>query len=166
MLSQSRPATAQTEPAPPGTVEPGSEPSELEAAVMNRGKVSISAGMDFTTAYFFRGILQERNGFIWQPYAGINFKLFEGGDDSFVDSLIFSVATWNSVHSNKTLASGSGPTNWYESDVIVGGTLGFADYFSANLELHRVRFPERLLSDGSGAGREPRVQRRRFLRST
>ena len=38
----------------------------------NSGNVQFSMGMDFTTAYFFRGILQERDGFIWQPYGEVN----------------------------------------------------------------------------------------------
>ena len=41
----------------------------------NSGKLSLTAGADITTAYFFRGILQERNGFIMQPYAELNLNL-------------------------------------------------------------------------------------------
>ena len=85
----------------------------------NSGSVSFSMGMDFTTAYFFRGILQERDGFIWQPYGEVNVPLYvdEGGD---LSKFGFFIGTWNSVQSEKTLASGSGPSNWYESDIYAG----------------------------------------------
>jgi hypothetical protein len=47
----------------------------------NKGLVSLSVGSDFTTAYFFRGILQERDGFIWQPYGELGFNLFTADEE-------------------------------------------------------------------------------------
>src|SRR5690606_15223755 len=79
---------------------------------------------DFTTAYFFRGILQERDGFIWQPSLDVGITLFEG--EGLLESVDVSVGVWNSIHSEKTFASGSGPSNWYESDVYPSLALGFA----------------------------------------
>ena len=92
-----------------------------ETEAPNKGRVSFSAGSDITTAYFFRGILQERDGFIWQPYGEVNFKLWESDkeDDSWNSFTLFG-GSWNSVHSEKTLASSSGPSNWYEADVYAG----------------------------------------------
>ena len=43
----------------------------------NLGRISIAAGIDWSSAYFFRGILQERHGFILWPYATLTFKLWE-----------------------------------------------------------------------------------------
>ncbi len=85
----------------------------------NTGKISFSAGSDITTAYFFRGILQERNGFIWQPYAEMNVNAYSAEDEVLTGITPF-VGLWNSVHSKATLATGSGPTNWYEADVYAG----------------------------------------------
>jgi hypothetical protein len=48
------------------------------AAAPNTGRLSLLLGNDFTTAYFFRGIVQERRGFITQPYAEVGLKLYEG----------------------------------------------------------------------------------------
>jgi hypothetical protein len=45
------------------------------SAAPNTGKFSISGGVDITTAYFFRGILQERDGFIIQPYGELGWAL-------------------------------------------------------------------------------------------
>jgi hypothetical protein len=39
--------------------------------------VSISAGVDWTTAYFFRGIKRETEDLILQPYGEVTFKLIE-----------------------------------------------------------------------------------------
>lgn len=134
LLSEAWRATAQTTPAPPGTVESGNVPVEIEhPPPLDRGRVTFSIGSDITTAYFFRGILAERDGFIWQSYGTLNFILFEGEDRDVVDNVIFSLGTFNSVHSNKTLADGSGPSNWYESAYIIGPLFGFADHFSGSL---------------------------------
>jgi hypothetical protein len=97
--------------------------------------------MDFTTAYFFRGILQERDGFLWQPYGGLGITLYEGGEDEFVGNLVFNVGSWNSVQSKQTLASGSGPANWYESDIITGFSLGLAEVLTANVSYIAYTYP-------------------------
>jgi hypothetical protein len=88
----------------------------------NKGLVSLSVGSDFTTAYFFRGILQERDGFIWQPYGELGFNLYTADENSTdpVKSFSLFAGSWNSVQSEKTLADGSGPGNWFESDFYAG----------------------------------------------
>src|SRR5262245_2988769 len=88
----------------------------------NSGKVTFSIGNDITTAYFFRGILQERDGFIDQPYGEINFSLLSrpDDDDRLLSGITLIAGSWNSIQTEKTLASGSGPTNWYEADVYAG----------------------------------------------
>lgn len=89
----------------------------------NRGRVSFSLTNDFTTAYFFRGILQERNGFIWQPSAELSLQLYEG--DGPLNSVALGVGVWNSFQTAKTGATG-GPTNLYETDYYPSLTLGWA----------------------------------------
>jgi len=130
------------EPAPAGSVEAGSDPATTaEPPPTNAGKVALSVGSDFTTAYYFRGILQERNGFIWQPYAGVTFKLAEDVGYGVIDNIDFSIGSWNSIQSNQTLASGSGPANWYESDVLVGFTMGLWGFVSTNITYAAYTFP-------------------------
>lgn len=126
-----------TPPAPPATETqsnilgtPETQDDE-DASKPNKGRVSLVVASDFTTAYFFRGILQERNGFIWQPYAEVGINLYEGDEDAPIGSIDIGVGVWNSFHSNKTLASGSGPSNLYETDIYPSLTFGFAN----NLEL-------------------------------
>lgn len=93
-----------------------------EVEPVNKGRVSLSAGFDITTAYYFRGIPQENQGFIFQPYAGIGFKLYEGAEGAALNSLTFNLATWNSLHSGPSGTDGSNgsPEAWYESDFIAG----------------------------------------------
>ena len=82
----------------------------------NSGKLSFSGGTDFTTAYFFRGYNQEDQGVIGQPYLTLYSKFSD--DDEF--KVTGYVGTWNSIHSEGTLADGSGPDSWYESDFFTG----------------------------------------------
>ena len=59
VLAAATAAPAQTPaPAPPA---PEAKP--------NTGRVSLSAGIDWTTDYYFRGILQEDDDYIFQPMA-------------------------------------------------------------------------------------------------
>jgi hypothetical protein len=97
-------------------------------AAPNSGLIQFNVGSDFTTAYFFRGILQERNGFIWQPHAEIDANLYKE-EKAFLSGLTLFVGTWNSIQSEKTLSrgGGTGPGNWYESDFYTGFKFDFAD---------------------------------------
>ena len=82
-------APGQTAPAPP----PETAPSKI---------YTITTGLDFTSAYLFRGITQESGGAIGQPYADLGVTLGRG--------VSFNVGTWDSIHSTADVG------NWYESD--------------------------------------------------
>ena len=85
------------------------------------------AGAALTNAYFFRGYNQEDQGFIAQPFAELGISLFNSKvvnpDEPSKYSVNATVGTFNSIHSQKTLSSGSGPSDWYESDQYAGLTL-------------------------------------------
>lgn len=91
----------------------------------NSGFVSLTFNNDFTTAYMFRGILQERDGLIWEPSVGISFNLYES-EDGPLKGASFAVGNWNSVHSEDTGANGSGPASMYESDFYPSLSLSWA----------------------------------------
>ena len=100
----------------------------IAAEEPNTGKVSFDAGMDFTSAYFFRGILQSKNGFIGQPWADVNFNLYEGS--SGLTSAGATLGIWNSIQS---VSPGTAdPTAWYEFDFIAGLNFGLFDKFTAD----------------------------------
>lgn len=91
---------------------------------INNGSVTVGIGNDFTNAYFFRGILQEKTGFIWQPWGEVTWAVFQAGEDdqSGVSEVTVTAGSWNSVQSNRgtVVNDGAGPGNWYESDLYVG----------------------------------------------
>ncbi len=80
-----------------------------------------------TTHYFFRGLIQEDQGVIFQPSIDLAVGLWEGEGDVTSFGLLFS--QWNSLHSGPTGSSGRGtssPSAWYESDFYVGCNVDFA----------------------------------------
>ena len=60
-------------------------------AQVNTGKISFSAGIDFTNAYFFRGLKQENEGFISQPYAELSASLFDAPDAQGLTAVSFTI---------------------------------------------------------------------------
>jgi hypothetical protein len=75
----------------------------------------VSFGIDGTSKYFFRGIQQENQGAIVQPWAEVGFPVLVDGPLP----LDLTLGTWNSVHDGPT-GSGAGGSAWYESDVYAG----------------------------------------------
>src|SRR5262245_4762556 len=128
-LSQTQPGAPQPgAPQPgatqPGATQPGTQPTEAkpeEPKGPNTGRVSISAGIDFPSDYYFRGILQEDENYIIQPYGELGFKLWDSKDGP-LNNVTFSLGTWNSLDGGPSGVDGSAsqdPKIWYESDFIV-----------------------------------------------
>ena len=89
----------------------------------NTGALSISGGVDFWSAYYFRGYLQEDQGLIAQPWATVGVSLVDSDDFT----LSGYVGIWNSVHSEQTLSDGQNDL-WYESDIYAGLSAGFGPF--------------------------------------
>lgn len=137
-------AAAPAEAPAPAAEAPAVEP-------VNKGKVSLSLGVDFVTEYFFRGIAQENQGIIVQPYATVGFKVFEA-EKGPINGVTLSIGTWNSFHSGPTGAEGVGkssPDAWYESDFLANVSvnlfkdwtwgLGYTAYASPNDSYNTVQ---------------------------
>ncbi len=92
----------------------GNEAAGEEDEAVNRGRLSVAVQNDFTNAYIFRGIMQERDGFIWQPSAELSLSLYES-EETQVHGVAVGVGVWNSFQSEKTFADQS-PSNLYETD--------------------------------------------------
>jgi len=122
-LGATAPAAAQTTTA---VVE-----EEVEEGDASRWSGAVQ--FDFTNAYYFRGYLNERADFIWQPWAELYLNLFSS-DDGFIRDVTVGFGVWNSVHENKTFATHS-PEALYETDwypmVAVGlpGDVTFTTYY-------------------------------------
>lgn len=101
MASISAPAIAQsTSASATPTAAPAAAPAPEASAP---AKIyTVTTGLDFASAYLFRGILQESGGAIGQPYADVAFAMKHGITADF--------GTWNSIHSTANVG------NWYESD--------------------------------------------------
>ncbi len=87
-----------------------------------------SLGSDFTSAYFFRGIQQENQGAIGEPYLELAMPVYEG--EGTVRSLDLTLGQWNSLHDGPT-GSGGPQSMWYENDLYVGLTAHMDERWSA-----------------------------------
>jgi hypothetical protein len=83
-------------------------------AAAQEGRFSGIVQLDLTNAYYFRGILQEKDGFIAQPWGEAYFSLY-GSDDGFIRDVTLGFGVWMSIHSEETLAL-NGPESVYETD--------------------------------------------------
>ena len=88
---------------------------------VKQDRLSFSLGAEITSAYFFRGYVQEDQGVIFQPWAEMGVTVVEGMDSSPEVALVF--GNWSSLHSEKTGATEQNVRSWYESDFYGGITL-------------------------------------------
>jgi hypothetical protein len=100
--------------ATPARAQGGSDP--------NPGNLSLTAGIDFTNAYFFRGIPQDDTGVILWPYGDLGIALHHG--DGAIKSTSVNIGMWNSLHTGVAGLDGLGKL-WYESDFYATFGLGF-----------------------------------------
>ena len=103
-------ATANTAAA---AAAPAAQPAD-EGAPAKR--VTLTAGVDFVSAYLFRGIFQEDSGVIVPPYVDVGVSVYSG--EGALKSVTLNGGIWNSLHSGP---SGSGNASiersaWYEAD--------------------------------------------------
>lgn len=81
--------------------------------------ISVQLNLDFTNAYFYRGIRQQDKGLIIQPAARLTTRLVDDAEfklDCFI-------GTWNSFGPNAGTQTGGLIEDWYESDLFGGFTL-------------------------------------------
>lgn len=98
-MAQDAAAPAPAAQAQPATAAPAPEPETK--------RFTTTGGVDFATAYVFRGIYQEDTGMIMPPYADLGVALGKG--------VSLNVGMWNSIHSGPSGNSGKGNA-WYEAD--------------------------------------------------
>lgn len=121
-------ATAETAAAAEAAERPFARPSDIRAdpapSPEAADRYTVEIGATWVSAYYFRGLRQEDDGFIIQPYANLGVLVAERENASL--SLNFGV--WNSIHGDTSTAgavSSGDPTlpNWYEFDFVVGPSL-------------------------------------------
>ncbi|MBM4015450.1 MAG: hypothetical protein FJ293_10870 [Planctomycetes bacterium] len=110
------------------------------------GELTLTA----TTHYFFRGLIQEDQGLIFQPEIALSAPLWEG--DGWLRTLDLTTYTWNSLHSGPTGTGGTGnnsPSAWYESDWAAGLSLGLRCGTTLDLTWVEYTSPNGLFSTAS-----------------
>ena len=71
-------------------------------------------GFDIVSNYVTKGVVQENQGFIIQPYANLHFRIYKGA--GALTSVTVDLGIWNSFHGHRQGALGGTTRNWYEFD--------------------------------------------------
>ena len=92
----------------------------------NSGMLGFSAGVDFVSDYYFRGIIQETGGFIAQPFLDASMSL---------GPVSITAGTWNSLHSvgDDGFVNEGAPRIYYESDFYAGLGIAAGDMVGIDL---------------------------------
>lgn len=119
---------------------------EEEIDPVNEGAISLDAGFDVTSFYIFRGLPQENQGAIIQPWAEIGATLFES-DSGPVNSVSVYGGLWNSLQDEDTFADTTGSVDiWYEADVYAGASMTLMEDWSLSVTHTSLTSP----NDGFG----------------
>lgn len=108
------------EPAMPPPTDPVDEPTASTSILPDGLSIDLSA--TWTSAYVFRGYVQEDRGFIFQPAVTLGWAIADETADAPGIGVYFT--NWNSIHGVDSSAQRS-PRSWYEADYIVGAALGW-----------------------------------------
>jgi hypothetical protein len=104
-----------------GAARPAADPQADDSAAVGSA-ITAQFNLDFTNAYFYRGIRQQDKDLIVQPAARLTARLLDNSDFT-LDGFI---GTWNSFGPNAGTRTGALIDDWYESDLYAGFTLSRA----------------------------------------
>jgi hypothetical protein len=125
----------------------GTETAGKTVVEQTKSYISGDFGVTWTNAYLSRGVVQEDNGLILQPYLDIYIKLYEG--TGFINSVTFNGGLWSSLHSEHTAATTGGLLRaWYEFDWLPGVSITFAKNWTFTPSWYDFDF----ISSGGRAG--------------
>lgn len=114
-----------------GTAAPAKEAKVIQE-VVKESCITGDIGLGVVSEYVSRGVVNENQGFIAQPYLDLYFKLYEG--EGFINKVSLNLGLWSSLHSEKTFASpGTALPAWYEFDWMPGMTVTFAKNFALSI---------------------------------
>lgn len=108
-----------------GTENTSKEVAPVVTAPKTDTAISGDAGVNFVSAYFTRGIMQENQGVIAQPYADLFITLYE--DSGILTKVAAQMSVWTSIQSHYPLPpiTLKNPS-WYEFDTMPGLAFTFA----------------------------------------
>lgn len=84
-------------------------------------RMNFIGGFDFLSAFYWRGIVQENDNFILQPWFNLTAGGVAGGD--FVQNLDIGVQNWNSIELNP----GGQSDDWFRSDLLFEFSMDMSD---------------------------------------
>ena len=99
-----------------------SKPVKAVKEVAQESCITGDIGFDVVSNYITKGVVQENQGFIIQPYADLHFRIYKGA--GALTSVTVDLGIWNSFHSHRPGVGGS-TRNWYEFDFQAGLTWNF-----------------------------------------
>jgi hypothetical protein len=124
-------------------------------------RLTLTVGSDVPSAYMFRGIFQEDEGFIFEPAVDLGIALYQG--QGALTSVSADVGNWDSIHSGPS-GSELHDNAWYESDYYGSVTftygkfkpgLLFTDYTSPADAFHSVQELAGVFSYDDSAAKVP-----------
>lgn len=96
-------------------------------ALAQDSPLAVTAGVDFPSLYYFRGVRQEVDPKLtMQPWIDVGVPLMEG--DGAIQSANLNVGSWNSWHTGSSGSGDGGPGFLYETDFYATLGLGFSGF--------------------------------------
>jgi len=132
------PALAEEEPPEAAAVETEAQAGADEEP--NHGALSITFDSTFTTAYMWRGVINQHSGVIWQPSLELSLNLFEA-EDGYVRSVDLGVGTWLSLQSKDSGLFAPGSDGVYETDYYPSLSIAWACGLTTDLTYYFYTSP-------------------------
>ncbi|MCI0546034.1 MAG: hypothetical protein L0027_01980 [Candidatus Rokubacteria bacterium] len=127
------PATPPAAPTETQTQGPAAVAAVGEEKGPNTGRISVLLGVDWASAYYFRGIVNTQNGGDnVQPYGEVGFRLLENLGP--LTSLTFAPGIWSNFHwGGGLVVEPSDPRFWYEADLYLKLTATLWEIFTTSV---------------------------------
>jgi len=110
-------------------------------------------GVNFVSEYITRGLVEQNQGVIAQPYADIYFRLYKG--DGAINNVSFQLGTWSSLqnHSNDPAFNpgnfqGNGVKAWFENDFTGAVAVTFLKNWTSTLSYLEQDYPSDAFESG------------------
>lgn len=112
-----------------GTVVKAGKDSKAVVEEVSKSCITGDLGVNIVSEYIWRGLVQENQGVIAQPYLNLYFSLYKG--EGFVNAVSLNLGTWSSVHSHAEPLYNQGSSDrFYENDYSAGVAVTFAKNFA------------------------------------
>jgi hypothetical protein len=118
---------------------------EEEDEAPNLGAFSVTFDNSFTTAYMFRGIMNVRDGLIWQPSLGLGMNLFEA-EEGVVTSVDLGFGIWAS-YQTENYSGIAGTDGLYEVDYYPSLSVEWCGQFTTALTYYDYTSPNDTFRD-------------------